>query len=160
MCWVFVSVILSVIYSKAENKMSGTIIIVLTLFTSIVCAGPFSGGAINPAVGTVQTIFQHIIVKNYPNSFVDRVGGDDVSSGFRSIWIYLCGPTFGGFLAGCWKHYDTYIKVKIDQVEAAPTYELKKLRRDSIRRESIQGLGGVGSDNGDDMDSNRNLNAK
>ena len=65
----YIATVLSIIYSNAENKMAGGIIIVFILFVAIVTAAPISGGCINPAVGIAQQVFQSIMVSQYPNTF-------------------------------------------------------------------------------------------
>ena len=57
MTFVFVATVLSIIYSKITNKLSGALIIVSVLYASGSIAGAISGGAINPAVGIAQQIF-------------------------------------------------------------------------------------------------------
>ena len=64
-----VSTVLGVIYSNQPCKMSAGIMIALGLFCVITFSAPMSGGCINPAVGVVQQLFQHLMVNNYPNTF-------------------------------------------------------------------------------------------
>ena len=51
MTFVFVSTVLSIVYSTATNKFAGALIIVAVLYTCGSVGGAISGGAINPAVG-------------------------------------------------------------------------------------------------------------
>lgn len=60
--FIFVGTVLSIIYSTVNNKFAGAIIIVFVLGAACACAGPVSGGAINPAVGIGQQLFQHFMV--------------------------------------------------------------------------------------------------
>ena len=112
----YVTTVLSVVYSNAENKMPGGIIIVFVLFATICTAGTISGGSINPAVGIAQQVFQNIMVAEYPNTFN---GGSNrmVRAGLNSIWVYSLGPWVGGFLAGLWKQYDANTQLSIDKIE-------------------------------------------
>ena len=58
-----------------------------TLLAMIVIAGPKTGGAINPAVGFAQTVFEVLqfgVRRNLDNYF----------------WVYILGPFNGGLVAG------------------------------------------------------------
>jgi len=84
----------------------------MTLFTMASTASGISGGCINPAWGLVQQIFQKIIIEKYYNSF-NGGSGQELTVSLNTCWVYVLGPFVGGFLAGAWKHYDNWNKVKL-----------------------------------------------
>lgn len=89
----------------------------LGLSFGIFIGGGISGGAINPAVGLVQTIFQSIVANNYPKSF----GGMKI--GLKCLWPHVLGPAFGGIIAGLWDrvhgHVIRELKYAVDEDESA-----------------------------------------
>ena len=88
--FIFCSVILSVKYNNGAQALPlNAFAISITLFNVIQQTKNFSGAAINPAVGIVQTVYQQMVFKGWEK---------DVS--LESIWIYIVGPLVGGALAG------------------------------------------------------------
>jgi glycerol uptake facilitator-like aquaporin len=92
----FISVIMAAKYfDGAKDLFLNGFVIGLTLFFCIsICAG-VSGGCLNPAVGLVQSLFQHIITgsKSYK---IDEV--PEVPLNF--LWVFVAGPASGGIIAG------------------------------------------------------------
>lgn len=100
--FIFVSVILGIKYkngSKEDGVNAFTVGITLT--GMIITAGPISGGAINPAVGIVQSLFQDQLASYYPDTKgfenYKTVGKHDHSN---FMWLYVIGNLLGGFFAG------------------------------------------------------------
>lgn len=112
--FIFTSSVLSIVYAKIDNKLAGILIIVFTLCCCIGCAGPISGGCINPAVGIAQTIFQAMVVAKFPNSYktTSQLQLVNPYSGISNLWVYMFAPTLGGVLAGLWKQFDRDTKSK------------------------------------------------
>jgi len=108
--FIYVTLVLSLIYSSAANKLICGILNGLSLFFVVSAAAPISGACINPAVGLAQVVFQHFIVKHFYNSFNDG-SGTKVESGYKLLWCYIFGPLLGGILAGIWKAYDARVEV-------------------------------------------------
>ena len=69
----------------------------LALYAAIQIASGISGGAINPAVGLMQTIFQRLFNGHaYPNAPPQHM---------MYLPIYLVAPFFGGAFAGLFQRY-------------------------------------------------------
>lgn len=83
--FLFVSVVVNVIYNNgSKDIIVNAIIIAIALIVGIMVAAPFSGGAINPAVGLALPLFQHLVYKIE----------------LTQIWMHSLGPLFGGIFAG------------------------------------------------------------
>lgn len=83
--FLFVSVVVNIIYNNgSKDIILNSIIIGIALILGLMVAAPISGASINPAVGLVLPIFQHIV--------------HDVS--MSQIYIHFLGPFIGGAAAG------------------------------------------------------------
>ena len=115
--FIFTSVILAF---KFDNLTKDHVVaarsIGLTLFTMILVSGGISGGGLNPAIGLVQSIFYHIIVKNYPNSYPYS------SSSLNALWIYLVAPTLAGACAGLFSHWNGRV---LERMAESPEHKMK-----------------------------------
>lgn len=93
MTGMFVAFVLQIVkHNGSEYMPLNTLAIGLALYASIQISSGISGGAINPAVGAVQTVFQKLF-----NSFVYPKAE---ASGITYLPIYLAGPTLGGIFGG------------------------------------------------------------
>merc|ERR1711939_223966 len=83
--FVFVSVILQVKnISGSKTDALNAAAISMTLWGMILMIGGYTGGAINPAVGLIQSIYQSMTI----------------SLSLKSMLLYVLGPCAGGVLAG------------------------------------------------------------
>jgi glycerol uptake facilitator-like aquaporin len=83
----------------------------LALSFGIFIGGGISGGAINPSVGLVQSIFQSIVASNYPSHF----GGMKI--GLQgNLWVHVFGPATGGILAGIFNRIHGHV---VEQFKAS-----------------------------------------
>ena len=93
MTFFFVSTVIAIVKHNGSKDMPvNAIAIGISLYTTIMIAGGLSGGAINPAVGLVQPIFQKVYnEKVFPNA-------PKTSLVYQPAYIF--GPAIGGILAG------------------------------------------------------------
>ena len=100
---IFVSVILTVKYHTSSNEdLLKAITIGLTLYGMRLVAGPYTGAALNPAIGFINSLLQ---VSAYKNTELGKQRFD--ATGYtlsrESTWIYTLGPLLGGVIAGGWQ---------------------------------------------------------
>lgn len=98
----FVSVVLSVIYMDSDNKLVAGIVVSGALFACVACAAKYTGGAVNPAVGLVQTLFQSMMVERYPEQY-KKANIDKNYSSTSQAFLYFISPLAGGVFAGLFK---------------------------------------------------------
>ena len=83
--FLFVNVNVNIIFNNgSKDIILNAVIIGIALTLGLMVAAPISGASINPAVGLVLPIFQHVV--------------HDLS--MAQIWIHFLGPLIGGGLAG------------------------------------------------------------
>ena len=86
--------------------MEGALGVAFTLFGLLTISCDLSGACLNPAVGVVQSVYQYIMVKNYPEAFGHR----DIS--LNMLWLYILAPLTGAVLAGCFSHMHALARPK------------------------------------------------
>lgn len=93
MTFFFVAFVLQIVkHNGAKDMPVNGLAIGLALYAAIQIASGISGGAINPAVGLVQTLFQRVFNGHaYPKAEPQHV---------VYMPIYLLGPFIGGIFAG------------------------------------------------------------
>lgn len=116
--FVFVLTVLSVVYDKSDNKLVVGIVVACSLFTCVACAATYTGGAVNPAVGIAQILFQSYMVEMYPDQF--KIDKDNSYSGIQYTWLYFIAPMTGGIMAGLFKQMDARLKLGLGMDEAHP----------------------------------------
>merc|ERR1711907_330570 len=77
----------------------------LTLAGMITAIGAISGGAINPAVGLVQPIFQGMALN----------GTAAPQPAKSAMWLNILGPILGGTFAGLWTKLDASANQKVEE---------------------------------------------
>lgn len=111
--FVFVSVILGFKFDNlSDDHVVAARSIGITLFAMILLSAEISGGCLNPAVGLVQSVFQHMIVNSYPMTY----GLPTTKTSLNPIWVYIISPTFGGVLAGLFSHFNAGVLQKQQEV--------------------------------------------
>ena len=66
-----------------------------TVMCGIYLIGGNSGASLNPAIGLVQSVFQFIVLSNFPGTVPDRK-----NALLNTCWIYVVAPFIGGAIAG------------------------------------------------------------
>jgi len=101
--FLFVSVNVNIIYNNgSKDLVLNAMIIGFALTLGLMVAAPISGASINPAVGLVLPIFQHIV--------------HDVK--MSQIWIHALGPFLGGLFAGL---FQLFYKSSLRKIQDAAT---------------------------------------
>ena len=107
--FVFTSVILGFKFDNlSDDHVVAARSIGVTLFAMILLSAEISGGCLNPAIGLVQSIFQHLVVNSYPVTY----GLPTTKTSLNPLWVYLTAPTFGGVLAGLFSHFNASVLAK------------------------------------------------
>lgn len=98
MTFLFVTFVLQIVkHNGAKDMPVNALAIGIGLFTCVQIASGISGGAINPAVGLIQTLFQSVINgKVYPNAPKTRM---------TYLPAFIVGPFFGGVFAGLYQRF-------------------------------------------------------
>lgn len=101
--FLFISVIMTLKYDNVTSQhLEAAFAVGAALVGMISVSAGLSGGCLNPAVGTVQSIFQFIIMSNYPATFNNK------PPTLNCIWVYILAPLTGGIMAGLFSHFHTY----------------------------------------------------
>lgn len=82
----------------------------MTYLLSIVTIGGQTGGALNPAIGLVQSIFQLLMLNSFPNTTASRK-----KATLQTMWIYIIAPFVGGILSGLFQIFNRYAQAKLKQ---------------------------------------------
>tara|TARA_B100000768_G_C10906157_1_gene219676 strand:- start:151 stop:516 length:366 start_codon:yes stop_codon:yes gene_type:complete len=98
MTFLFVTFVLQIVkHNGAKDMPVNALAIGVGLFTTVQIASGISGGAINPAVGLIQTVFQSMFnSKVYPNAPKTKM---------VYIPAYIFGPLLGGIFAGLYQRF-------------------------------------------------------
>jgi glycerol uptake facilitator-like aquaporin len=88
--FVFVSCCLSLAHQGSTEKPLNALTVSLSLYLSIQLAGNLSGGSLNPAIGLVQSLFQH--------QFANTKLAEEINTTFMCL-VHVLGPLCGGILA-------------------------------------------------------------
>merc|ERR1719324_182155 len=94
----FVAFVLQIVkHNGAKDMPVNGLAIGLALYAAIQVASGISGGAINPAVGLIQTVFQRLFNGHaYPKAEPQQV---------MYLPIYLISPFIGGIFAGLFQRW-------------------------------------------------------
>ena len=107
-------------YDNVTNQhLEAAIAVAVSLIGMISVSAGLTGGCLNPSVGTVQTVFQYIIMTNYPASFNSK------PPTMNCIWVYILAPITGGILAGLFSHFHTYNIESLKAAQAAAHSEVQ-----------------------------------
>jgi len=98
MTFLFVTFVLQIVkHNGAKDMPVNALAIGVGLFTTVQIASGISGGAINPAVGLVQSVFQMMFNGHvYPKAPATRLS---------YLPAYIVGPLFGGIFAGIYQRW-------------------------------------------------------
>lgn len=98
MTFLFVTFVLQIVkHNGAKDMPVNALAIGIGLFTTVTIASGISGGAINPAVGLIQSVFQMAFNGHvYPKAPETRLS---------YVPAYIVGPLFGGIFAGIYQRW-------------------------------------------------------
>ena len=106
-----VNIIISIKYlNGATDLVINALAIGVTYMLSIVTIGGQTGGALNPAIGLVQSIFQLLMIRSFPNTIALRK-----KATLQTMWIYIIAPFVGGILSGLFQKFNKFAQDKLKQ---------------------------------------------
>lgn len=120
MTFLFVSTVIAIVKHNGSKDMPiNAIAIGISLYTAIMIASGLSGGAINPAVGLVQPVFQKLFNEAiYPNA-------QPTSLDYYPAYIF--GTSIGGIMAGIYSRF--VVEAAMEASEKARQFHAPEFRK-------------------------------